>query len=74
MAVLVRATDQVWIYVEVDGNPYYGADGTFLGPGEEAGFVGTSIKIRSGRPAATLVSTDGRDFAAMSATSKEWHA
>jgi hypothetical protein len=74
MAVLVRATDQVWIYVEVDGKPYYGANGTFLGPGDEAGFVGTSVKIRSGRPAATLVSTDGRNYAAMSATSKEWHA
>jgi len=74
MAVLVRATDQVWIYVEVDGKPYYGADGTFLAPGEEAGFVGSDIKIRSGRPAATLVSTDGRSYSAMSATSKEWHA
>ena len=74
MAVLVRATDQVWVYVEVDGKPYYGAGGAFLAAGDEAGYVGTSIKIRTGKPAATLVSTDGRSYAAMSATTKEWHA
>lgn len=74
VAVLLRATDQVWVYVEVDGKAYYGPSGTFLGPGEEAGYVGTDIKVRTGKPAATLVSTDGRSYAAMSATSKEWHA
>ena len=32
----------------------------------------SSVQSPQGR--GTLVSTDGRDFAAMSATSKEWHA
>jgi hypothetical protein len=36
--------------------------------------VGTSIKIRSGRPGATLVSIDGEHFALMGVTTKEWHS
>jgi transcriptional regulator with XRE-family HTH domain len=75
MAVLLRATDQVWIYVEVDGKPYYGPNGRFLSAGDEDGYVGTRIKIRTGRPAATLVSTDGEHFAPMgTVTTKEWHS
>jgi transcriptional regulator with XRE-family HTH domain len=75
MAVLVRATDQVWIYVEVDGKPYYGPNGRFLAAGDEDGYVGSSIKITTGKPAATLISTDGQHYAAMgSAKTKEWHA
>jgi len=73
MAVLLRAADQVWIYVEVDGKPYYGPNGKFLAAGAEEGYVGTSIKITTGKPAATLVSTDGVHFTAMASTKpKEW--
>ena len=73
MAVLVRATDQVWIYVEVDGKPYYGPNGKFLAAGDEDGYVGSSIKITTGKPAATLVSTDGVHYTAMASTKpKEW--
>ena len=75
MAVLVRATDQVWLYVEVDGKAVYGANGRFLAAGEEDGFVGMTIKVTSGKPAATLVSTDGRSYAPLgSLKTKEWHA
>jgi hypothetical protein len=75
MAVLVRATGQVWIYVEVDGKPYYGPNGKFLAAGDEDGYVGTSIKITTGKPAATLVSTDGVRYTAMASTKpKEWRA
>jgi hypothetical protein len=72
MAVLVRATDQVWIYVEVDGKPYYGPNGRFLAAGDEDGYVGISIKITTGRPAATLISTDGQHYAPMGGTKQEW--
>ncbi|HEY8642499.1 MAG TPA: helix-turn-helix transcriptional regulator, partial [Candidatus Dormibacteraeota bacterium] len=73
MAVLVRATDQVWIYVEVDGKPYYGPNGKFLAAGDEDGYVGSSIKITTGKPAATLISTDGVHYTAMATTkTKEW--
>lgn len=75
MAVLVRATDQVWLSVEVDGTYVYGANGRFLAAGEEDGYVGATIRITSGRPAATLVSTDGRTYAPMgSMKTKEWRA
>jgi len=75
MAVLVRATDQVWIYVEVDGKPYYGPNGKFLAAGDEDGYVGSSIKITTGKPAATLISTDGVHYTAMATTkTKEWRA
>ena len=75
MAVLVRATDQVWLFVEVDGKAVYGANGRFLAAGEEDGFVGTTIKVTSGKPAATLVSTDGRNYAPLgSLKTREWHA
>ena len=75
MAVLVRATDQVWIYVEVDGKAYYGPNGKFLAAGEEDGYVGSSIKVTTGKPAATLVSTDGVHYTAMGSTKpKEWKA
>jgi transcriptional regulator with XRE-family HTH domain len=75
MAVLVRASDQVWLYVEVDGRAVYGANGRFLAAGEEDGYVGATIKITSGKPAATLVSTDGRSYAPLgSLQTKEWRA
>jgi hypothetical protein len=75
MAVLVRATDQVWLYVEVDGKAVYGASGKFLAAGDEDGFVGATIKITSGKPAATLVSTDGKSYTPLgSLKTKEWHA
>src|SRR5438067_1445663 len=73
MAVLVRATDQVWLYVEVDGKPYYGPNGKFLAAGDEDGYVGTTIRITTGKPAATLVSTDGVHYAPMASIKpKEW--
>jgi hypothetical protein len=75
MAVLVRATDQVWLYVEVDGKAVYGANGRFLAAGDEDGYVGATIRITSGKPAATLVSTDGKSYAPLgSLKTKEWHA
>jgi len=75
MALLVRATDQVWIYVEVDGRAYYGPNGRFLAAGEEEGYVGTSIKITTGKPAATLISIDGQHYTAMGTTkTTEWRA
>jgi hypothetical protein len=73
--VLVRATDQVWLYVEVDGKAVYGANGRFLAAGDEDGYVGATIRITSGKPAGTLVSTDGKSFAPLgSLKTKEWHA
>lgn len=65
VSVSVRTTEEVWLYVEVDGRPFYGASGRFLAPGAEAIFIGQRIKLTSGKAAATLVAVDGEEIGAL---------
>jgi len=60
-AVVVHTTDTVWLYVEVDGQPFYGASGRFFQAGGEAIFIGHRVKLTSGKASATLVTVDGKD-------------
>jgi hypothetical protein len=62
MSVIVNVTEEVWLYVEVDGKPFYGDSGRFLPAGGEAIFIGQKIKITSGKGAATLVIVDGKEI------------
>jgi cytoskeletal protein RodZ len=65
VSVSVRTTEEVWLYVEVDGRPFYGASGRFLAPGAEAIFIGQRIKVTSGKAAATMVAVDGEEIGAL---------
>jgi cytoskeleton protein RodZ len=65
VSVSVRTTDEVWLYVEVDGRPFYGASGRFLAAGGEAIFIGQRIKVTSGKAAATIVTVDGEEIGAL---------
>lgn len=66
-AVVVHTTDTVWLYVEVDGQPFYGASGRFFQAGGEAIFIGHKVKLTSGKASATLVAVDGKDVGALGA-------
>jgi hypothetical protein len=65
VSVSVRATEEVWLYVEVDGKPFYGASGRFLAAGGEAIFIGQRIKLTSGKAGATMVAVDGEEIGAL---------
>ena len=65
VTVSLRFTDQVWVYVLVDGRPVYGTAGRFFGSGDEVSFTGRSVSVTSGKGAATLVSVDGEAVGAL---------
>jgi len=67
VSVILHTTDQAWIYVEVDGKPFYGPSGRFFAAGGEAIFIGQKVKVTSGRAGATLVTLDGRDVGPLGA-------
>ncbi len=63
VSVMIRTTQQAWLYAEVDGQAPFGSSGRFLAPGQEATLTGSRVKLTSGRGAATLVSVDGQPAA-----------
>lgn len=64
--------EQAWIDVEVDGQAAFGPSGRFFDPGQVAVFAGRRITISSGKPAATLVTVDGRDQGPLGQTTREF--
>jgi len=60
VAVTLHFTDQVWVYLVVDGTPVYGSSGRFFGAGDQATFTGGSVSVTTGKGAATVVSLNGR--------------
>jgi transcriptional regulator with XRE-family HTH domain len=67
ISVVLHTTDQAWIYVEVDGKPFYGPSGRFFDAGGEAIFIGRKVKVTSGKAGATLVTLDGEDVGPLGA-------
>jgi hypothetical protein len=73
VSVAVRATEQVWLSVTIDGKPYYGPSGRFLNAGQSDLYVGQDVRIASGK-SSLLVSLDGGDYAPIGGLSKEYSA
>ncbi len=65
VTVALHFTDQVWIYVVVDGSAVYGSAGRFFNAGDQAMFTGADVSVTTGKGAATLVSLDGRTVGAL---------
>ena len=65
LLVMVRASEQAWLSVEVDGKPALGLNGSFFDPGQTALFAGRVISVTSGKGASTFVTVDGREFGAL---------
>lgn len=73
VSVAVKATEQVWLSVTVDGKPFYGQSGRFLAAGQSDVYVGEKVKISAGK-ASLLVSLNGGDFVPMGSLTKEYSA
>lgn len=74
VTVVISATQLAWLYVEVDGKPYFGASGRMLDAGQSTTVIGTRVKVTSGKPPFTLVSVDGADPAPLGVATKEFAA
>lgn len=61
VSVELRFSADVWVYVVVDGKPFYGADGTFFSAGQSVSFTGRDVSVTTGKGAATDVLVDGED-------------
>lgn len=68
--VALRAVEETWVTVTVDGKPAYGA---FLEPGREATFIGHRIRVSAGKPS-LQVSVAGGDYQGLGALNREYSA
>jgi hypothetical protein len=63
--LVVKATETVWIDVQVDGKPQFADAGRIMEAGTSLTFSGLKVKVSTGKGVATLINLNGRDLGPM---------
>ena len=63
--LVVKATETVWIDVQVDGKPQFADAGRIMEAGTSITFTGLKVKVSTGKGVATVINLNGRDLGPM---------